>query len=228
MHPATLLACCAMFLAGGQLANADDLKDRARALRDARDAIEAAKPARAESYERYFEAFPATFHDLAAILHSGNYESELLRPGEEWNFGLSYKTTMCTAYEYVDHARYMRKLLKIGVEANDWGGHGADYERSLYPGETYKNLIWGTYCGTVTEASAHQRMSVVFALSPEFSDRELEAIFNSLSWEDLDRVPFDWFLKDLCAFHKDRCALTRALHEKYIKDFESKYRVDEP
>jgi len=50
MRPATLLACCAMFLAGGQLAHAGDLKDQAHALRDARDAIEAAEPAQPRLY----------------------------------------------------------------------------------------------------------------------------------------------------------------------------------
>jgi hypothetical protein len=217
-----------MFLADGQLASAAEFEDRARALRDARDAIDAASHPQAQLYERYFEAFPDTFRGLAAVLHSGAYEDLLLRPGEQWNFGQAYKTTMCVAYQYVDHAKYMRKLLKIGVEANDWGGFAADHERSLYPGETYKNLVWGNTCETVTEASVHERVSVIYALSPEFSDSQLEAIFNSLSWEDLDRVPLDWFLKDLCAHHRDRCALTVKLHDKYIKDFESKYRVDEP
>jgi hypothetical protein len=228
MRSAMLVACCAILLADGQGASASEFEDRARALRDARDAIDAASHPEARLYERYFETFPDTFRGLAAVLHSGDYEGLLLRPGEQWNFGQAYKATMCRAYQYVDHARYMRKLLKIGVEANDWGGFAADHERALYPGETYKNLVWGRTCETVTEASVRERVSVIYALSPEFSDSQLEAIFNSLSWEDLDRVPIDWFLKGLCAHHSDRCALTAKLHDKYIKDFELKYRVDEP
>jgi hypothetical protein len=120
------------------------------------------------------------------------------------------------------------EITSIDRRANDWGGFAADHERTLYPGETYKNLVWGSTCETVTEASIHERVSVIHALSREFSDSRLQAIFNSLSWEDLDRVPIDWFLKGLCARHADRCALTVKLHDKCIKDFQSKFRVDEP
>jgi hypothetical protein len=99
------------------------------------------------------------------------------------------------------------EITSIDRRANDWGGFAADHERTLYPGETYKNLVWGSTCETVTEASIHERVSVIHALSREFSDSQLQAIFNSLSWEDLDRVPIDWFFEGLVrATRRSLCA----------------------
>lgn len=223
MRVAVSLGCCLFWFAVGSVRAADPLptlEERARAMREAREAIETAQVPDKERYQRYFDVFPGSFRDLGELLHSGKYRSLLLRTGEQWDFGNAYKVPMCMAYRYLDHRQYMRKLLRIGVEAGNWGGSGKDPQRYLYPGEDYKRLVWGDACEVLTETSAKERMSVIYALTPEFSDSEIEAIFNSLSWEDLDRVPIEWFLAGVCAHHADRCALTNRLHDKYIKSSE--------
>jgi hypothetical protein len=74
-------------------------EQRAAVLRESRDQLNAAPPASAELYERYFEAFPSSFAELREILVSDKYRDILLRPDEDWNFGLAYIVPMCESYE---------------------------------------------------------------------------------------------------------------------------------
>jgi hypothetical protein len=150
---------------------------------------------------------------------SDGYRGVLLRPGEKWDFGNAYVALMCRAYDFIDHRRYMRKLLRIGVEAKDWGGPGKDPEKYLYPGDLYQRLVFRYACEHRTAASHQEQASVIFELVPEFTDAELEAIYQSLSWgeDSSQRVALSWLLDGICSRYPQRCKLTRALQEKYVE-----------
>ncbi len=193
-------------------------EQRAAVLREIRDQMDAARPAGAEVYERYFEAFPSSFAELSEILVSDRYREILLRPGEDWNFGLAYIVPMCESYDRIDHRRYMRKMLRIGISGNDWGGLDKDRERDLYPGDIYQRLIARYPCAQRTDEAAREQLSVIYALVPEFTDAELAAIYNSLSWgeDSSQKLPLDWFLEGICSRYQNRCQLTRMLREQHL------------
>jgi hypothetical protein len=218
---APLLTLLVLFAPAGSAMGADhspSTQERAKLLREIRDQMDASQPAGTELYRRYFDAFPSSFTELGELLVSDRYSEILLRPGEKWDFGLSYIVLMCQSYDRIDHRRYMRKLLRIGVGANNWGEAGKDNEKYVYPGDTYFRLIARYPCGPQTQESVREQQSVIYALVPEFTDAELEAIYNSLSWEGSPmRSPLDWFLDGICSRYPNRCALTRMLHEKYVK-----------
>jgi hypothetical protein len=166
------------------------------------------------SYPAYVTAFPDTFDGLAR-LHSIEYR-QVLAIASTATTPEVYIVTMCAAYEYVDHRSYFRKLLRIGIGADNWGGTGRHRQRSLYPGDAYLRLMHGTACGQPTHGTLAERRAHIYALAPEFSDAEIESIYNSLSWDGEIRSPLDWFLRDLCGAQPSRCELTRRLHDRYI------------
>lgn len=200
-------------------------EQRAAVLREIRDQIDASPRAGAEVYDRYFEAFPSSFAELSEILLSDKYRGILLRLDEDWNFGLAYIVPMCASYDRIDHRRYMRKMLRIGISGNDWGGPDKDREKYLYPGDIYQRFVFRYPCGQRTQEAAREQMSVIYALIPEFTDAELTAIYNSLSCgeDSAQELPLDWFLEDICSRYQNRCRLTRMLHEEYLK-----HRADDP
>lgn len=192
-------------------------RERAVLMREIRDQMNASQTISTELYERYFDAFPASFAELREVLVSGAYRGILLRSGEEWSYGNAYIVPMCQSYERIDHRRYMKKLLRIGIEANNWGELGKDNEKDVYPGDIYFQLIARYPCGPQTQKAVQEQMSVIVDLVPEFSDPEIEAIYNSLSWEaSPTRSPLDWFLQSVCSRYPNRCELTKMLHEKYV------------
>ena len=71
-----------------------------------------------------------------------------------------------------------------------------------------------------TEESAHERISVIYSLIPEFTDAELTAIYNSMAWgeDSTQKLPLDWFLDGICSRYPNRCQLTRRLHEQYVAE----------
>lgn len=188
-------------------------------LREIRDQIDASAPASVELYQRYFEAFPSSFAQLSEVLVSQTYSEILLRPGEEWDFGQAYVVLMCQSYEWIDHRRYMRKMLRIGISGNDWGGRDKSREKGLYPGDIYQRLIFRYACAQRTEEAHREQLSIIYALVPEFTDAQIEAIYNSLSWEEDRKWPLDWFLEGICSRYQSRCQLTQTLQKKYAKHF---------
>lgn len=192
---------------------------RAELLRELRDQIGASRPAAAaELYQRYFEAFPTSFAEVSEVLVSDQYRELLLRPDEHWDFGQAYVVLMCESYDRLDHRRYMKKMLHLGISGNDWGGLGKDRQENLYPGDIYQRLIFRYACAQRTEAAAREQLSVIYELLPEFTDAQLEAIYNSLSWAEDRKWPLDWFLEGICSRYPGRCPLTRVLREKYRQD----------
>jgi hypothetical protein len=214
----TLLA--SLMLAGSAVSadGSQPAEHRAAVLREMRDQLNASQPASAELYERYFEAFPSSFAELREILVSDKHRQILLRPDEDWNYGLAYIVPMCKSYERIDHRRYMRKMLRIGIGANDWGGADKDPETYLYPGDIYQRLVARYPCEQRTEETAREQISVIYALIPEFTDAELTAIYNSLAWgeDSTQKLPLDWFLDGICSRYPNRCQLTRRLHQEYL------------
>lgn len=193
-------------------------RERAVLMREIRDQMDASQPVSAELYERYFEAFPSSLAELGELLVSDRHRDVLLRPGEKWDYGLVYTVPMCQSYERIDHRRYMRKLLRIGVQANNWGESGQDEEKIASPGGIAYGLIARYSCGPQAQETVLEQESVIFELLPEFTDAEFEAIYNSLSWEDSPmRSAMDWWLDRACSTYPSRCGLTRRLHEKYEK-----------
>lgn len=187
------------------------LEERVGILRQTRDQIEATATPNDDLYRRYFDAFPQSFAGLSDVLEI------LMRPKGTSNFGQEYLIPMCRAYDHVDHRQYMRKLLKIGIEANNWGGIDKDRVKYVYPGDAYVALIYRLPCETLTEESRRQLISIIYELAPEFTDAQIEAIYNSLCWDGEQRSSLDWFLTGLCSRYPGRCDLTRMLHEKYVK-----------
>jgi hypothetical protein len=216
-----LILLASLALAGSAMSadRALPAAQRAAVLRAIRDELAASQPAGAELYDRYFEAFPSSFAELGEILVSDKYRQILLRPDEDWNYGLAYIVPMCESYKRIDHRRYMRKMLRIGIGANDWGGADKDREKYLYPGDIYQRLVSRYPCEQLTEEAAREQISVIYALIPEFTDAELTAIYNSLSWgeDSTQKLPLDWFLEGICSRYQNRCGLTQRLHEEYLK-----------
>jgi hypothetical protein len=192
--------------------------ERAANLREALEALEATRQPSAQLYERYFEAFPDRFTELRDWLVRGGVR-EILARGRDWNYGEDYLREMCRTYEHVGHKRYMRKLLRMGVEAGNWGGP-ADEEGELLrhvPGSMYRSLVLGEACGPMTQASMAARTAVIYQLLPEYADAEVEAIYNSLAWEGVERFALEWFLDGVCNSDQKRCALMSQFRDKYVK-----------
>lgn len=218
MKPAQLLLVGALscWAAVMSAAPVDAERDTATRLRDLRDRIESTVTQGTGLQQRYFEAFPSSFTALSNVMVAQTHRDILLRPGESWEFGQPYVVLMCRTYEHVDHSQYMRKLLRIGIEAGDWGGREKDRIRFLYPGDIYQRLVFRTACEQRTEEAAREQMSTIYALLPEFTDEEFVAIYHSLSWAESDqKYPLDWFLEEICARYPQRCALTQKLRREF-------------
>lgn len=195
---------------------AGSLRDQAVILRSLRDRIDAATLADAALYEQYFEAFPPSFVDLRQMLVADQYKDILLRSGERWDYNQAYVTLMCRTFDHVDHRRYMRKILRIGVGADDWGAEDLEYQ---YAGDMYQRLIFRFSCAHQTEQSARAQMNVIYSLLPEFSDAQVTAIYHSLWWDEGGRrIRLDWLLNDVCSLYPSRCELTRKLRHSFPKE----------
>lgn len=207
-----LLAIPAATLSGQQ---AGSTREQAAALRSMRDRIEAASDPGADLYRQYFEAFPTSFADLQQTLVTDRHRDVLLHPDEQWDFGQAYVVLMCRSYDHVDHRQYMRKLLRIGVGADDWGAYAKDLQYR-YGGDIYHRLIFRYACTQRTEDAHREQMQTIYAVLPEFDDAQLTAIYHSLTWAEAEqKVALDWFLNDICSLYPDRCELTRTLRATF-------------
>jgi hypothetical protein len=196
-------------------------EQRATALRRALETIEAAKRPTAAQYQRLFDLFPQRFADLREWFAEDRYNEAiaqiLAEDRPEWDYGRDYRRRMCEAYELLDHKMYMRKLLRMGIEANNWGGPDNDEESMHLPGDFYKRLVFGEECRQLTQESLDARSRVIFEVTDEYSERQVESIYNSLAWDGMDRYAIEWFLDGLCTHSEQRCALSRTLRNKYVK-----------
>jgi hypothetical protein len=211
-----------MFLLGVLSADAAEqsprLVDRAVLMRLTRDSILDAPDPGVSLYLRFFEAFPQSFSDMGQLLASDAYIEKLKRSDEDWDYGNGYLRTMCEASTYMDHHAYMMKLLMMGVEANKWG----ETEKLHHPGDNYQRLVWGTACEELTESSSRIKVRTIIDLLPQFNDNEVEAIYNSLSWDGFTRFPLDWFWLELCERYSARCALGAELKNNWSEYLKSR------
>jgi hypothetical protein len=184
-------------------------------LRQALEAIEAAKQPTAAQYRHLFDLFPERF---AEDRFNESFAQILAGDRREWNSGQDYRLRMCQAYQFVDHKIYMRKLLNIGVEANNWGGRDHDEQLMHVPGDMYKRLVFGEECQQLTQESLGARLAVILDALGDYADRQIEAVYDSLAWDGMDRFGVECLLDGLCAHSSQRCQLTRALRNKYLKD----------
>jgi hypothetical protein len=190
---------------------AASMHEQAATLRGLRDRIEAAAAPGADLYRQYFEAFPATFTDLQQMLVTDRYRDVLLHSGEQWDFGQTYVVLMCRSYDFMDHRQYARKLLRVGVGADDWGVHASNI-LYRYAGDIYHRLIFRYACAERSEQAHREQMQAIYAVLPEFTDAQLTAIYHSLTWAEAEqKVKLDWFLNDICSMYPVRCELTRTL-----------------
>jgi len=188
---------------GGAALHAQSLApaERAASLRKAIEAIEVARQPSTLLYEQYFEAFPDRFTKLRDWFVGEGFREILANGRRDWNYGADYRRQMCRMYDHINHKRYMRKLLRIGIQANNWGGPADEDEELLrhVPGEMYRALVYGEECGKLTPASVSARKDVIYQLLPEYTDQEVEAIYNSLAWEGVERFALEWFLDEVCS-----------------------------